>query len=145
MKKILLIGGMVILGYFSKAQDAKEVPGEVKAKLSAKYPEAIVNKVDWDKTGQYYKAEFNSENKEYEVLFDEEGNWIKSEIKLDKIPTKVKDGLANSEFKSFNVKETEQIESPEMETKYKVDVMKEDQEFKVYLDDEGKVIKKIKS
>jgi tRNA-binding EMAP/Myf-like protein len=144
MKNIILILGIVLTGYISNAQDEKLVPPEVKASLSLKYPQVMMNNVDWEKVGQYYKADFKSGDKKYEVLMDQSGAWVHSEITLKELPNEVKDGLSKSEFKTSKVNEVEKIENPDLITRYKVDISKGNQEYNILLDQKGEIIKKIK-
>jgi tRNA-binding EMAP/Myf-like protein len=144
MKNIILILGIVLTGYISNAQDEKLVPPEVKASLTLKYPEVLINKVNWEKIGEYYKADFKAGDKKYEVLMDPKGTWVHSEITLKEIPNEVKDGLSKSEFKSAKINEVEKVENPDLITRYKVDLNKENQEYDILLDQNGKIINKIK-
>jgi uncharacterized membrane protein YkoI len=150
MKKVLLMIGLVVAGYSINAQDvvdSKSVPDKVSSALTQKYPDLRSGDIEWEKKGSHYKAEFTKDGQDYEVKFDNTGNWVSTEIELTEkdLPEKVRNGLNKSEYKSWKVKDVEKKEKPQGKTLYRIEVEKGEQEYDVYFDPEGTIVKKHKS
>ena len=78
------------------------VPEEVTAAFTAKYPGAVLK--DWkiDKAG--YKAEFKLDHKKYTAVYATDGTWLKNSTKLcwtKDMPFAVKTALKKSKYASF--------------------------------------------
>jgi uncharacterized protein YxeA len=165
MKKMFLIVGIVIAGYSVQAQNDQteqqndrteqqndqgrqqtDVPSNVSSALMEKYPNLNSRDVEWNKEGSNYQAEFMNKGIKYEVVIDDSGNWVATETEISKseLPDKVKEGLKNSEYGSWNVNEVEKRESPEAKSMYIIEVEKGNQDYDVYFDQNGKVMKKVK-
>jgi hypothetical protein len=142
MKKLLLIITLIVAGFTVKAQ--KGVPSEVISAFSQKYPDINNDKVYWDREGNNYKASFSMKEKDHEVLFDNKGQWITSEIEdlsFAELPKDVQKKLNEKGYGSDKLKDIEMSETQD-ETTYKVEV--KDSRLKhhnVYLDEDGKIIR----
>ena len=87
-----------------------KVPAVVVNTLKAQYPNAA--RVDWEKVGAYYEADFNTEaNTEVTVQIDANGKMLMQKIDIgwndlgDAIKT-----VLQSQYKNFKVDEVEKIE-----------------------------------
>ncbi|MFN6944657.1 MAG: hypothetical protein ACK4ND_06895 [Cytophagaceae bacterium] len=140
MKKLILLVVIVFATYTVKAQN--DVPSEVYATLTEKYPGVNLEDVDWETEDFYYQAEFEKNDKEHEVRIDKKGNLVSAHAKLstDDIPADVHEGLGQ-EFGKYEVKDAEMFETAES-TLYKFEVETEDDEYEVYTDGKGKIIEK---
>ncbi|WP_028978529.1 PepSY-like domain-containing protein [Sporocytophaga myxococcoides] len=150
MKKVLLMIGLVVAGYTMKAQDvvdSKSVPSKVSSALTQKYPDLKSGDIKWEKKDNNYKAEFTKDGQDYEVKLDNTGNWVSTEVDLTEkdLPEKVRNGLNKSDYKSWTVKDVEKKEKPQGKTLYKIEVKQGEQEYDVYFDQEGTLVKKNKS
>jgi hypothetical protein len=127
-------------------QQQREIPAEVSSALKEKYPNVKSSDINWNKEGENYQAEFINKGLKYQVVIDGSGNWLATETEMTRseLPDKVKEGLKNSEFSSWDVKEVEKRESPQAKSQYIIEVEKGSQDFDVYFDQNGKVLKKIK-
>ncbi|MFN3402731.1 MAG: PepSY-like domain-containing protein [Cytophagaceae bacterium] len=145
MKKIVLVVFGLIIGYWGAAQDVKSerVPEYVKSALHEQYPESKDMDVEWEKSGAYYRASFEAGDVDHEVLISPGGEWVHSEIEMDKknLPASVNEGYKSSEYASYKIDDVKRIESSEEGTMYRMELEGDDQELNVYFDEDGEVIK----
>jgi hypothetical protein len=129
-----------------QGKQQNNIPTEVSSALKEKYPYVKSSEVEWNKEGSNYEAQFMNKGIKYEVVIEESGNWVATETEMSKseLPDKVKEGLKNSEYNNWDVKEVEKRESPEAKTQYIIEVDKGQQDFDVYFDQNGKILKKVK-
>ncbi len=130
MKTVILILICALLNFDFKAQKLKEsdVPTQVKQAFSKNYPN---NKVEeWEKENMNYEAEFEINNKEMSVSFDENGNIIETEIEIEtkELPATIKDYLSKNEV-GKKIKEASKITDNKGVITYEVDMNKTDYMF----------------
>ena len=79
---------------------ANEVPLSYKTALSSMYPDAV--KVEWERDGGYYVADFARFGHDYDVWFGSEATWAMTEIDngntLEGLPSGLIVAFANSEY-----------------------------------------------
>ena len=119
----------------------KDVPSTVQSAFKARFPQSKAEK--WVKEEGNYEAELTLNGKEYEAAFDSGGKWIETEreIKTSALPVPVKEGLANSTFKDWTVKEAVEIESPEYTLAYELELSKGNGKVALYFTPDGKIVK----
>jgi hypothetical protein len=122
------------------------VPSDVSSALKEKYPDLKSSEVDWNREGNNYQAQFMNNGIKYEVVIDDSGNWVSTETQMtrEQLPDKVKEGLKNSTYNNWDVNEVEKREGPREKSVYIIEVEKGDQDYNVYFDQNGKMLKKIK-
>ena len=66
---------------------AKELPAKIQAAFEKMYPQAV--NVEWEQMAGCYVAEFVMDNREIDVWFDENAQWVMTENdveSLEKVP-----------------------------------------------------------
>lgn len=124
-------------------QKVKPVPTAVRKSFSQKFPK--IKRVIWDNSEvKFWEAEFRMQGNEYSVLFNLEGGWIKTEheISTNEIPLTVKAAI-NKEFAGYKIKEAE-ISETQSGKVYEIELKKSGEGFGLFIDENGKVIKKEK-
>lgn len=147
MKKVLLMIAMVLVVFAVRAQDYQDIPENVTSSLHERYPDISMEDVDWEMKDFQYKAEFEKEGKGHEVLIDPMGNWVSTEIEMNKkdLPKGAKKSLKNEFGRGAIGDEVKLRETPE-ETLYKVEIDVDDADFDVvYLDEEGNIVERASS
>lgn len=120
----------------------RKIPSAATENLKQKYPNA--DKVEWKDGLSHFTAKFQSDGKDYEAHFDNDGNWKESLTKLDEaeLPEAVKDGHAKSKYSDWTIDKVERIESSGDKMSYRLQVKKGDLKKKVlYYTSEGKLTK----
>jgi hypothetical protein len=113
MIKTVLI--LVTLGCTMNANAAKSgvnVPDQVTAAFTAKYPQA--EHKDWKIAMAGYKAEFKLNHKKYTAFYATDGTWLKSETKLGwtwDMPSAVKTALRKGKYASYYVDEIKEVKT----------------------------------
>lgn len=146
MKRTVLIMALVIAGITAKAQDIMktDVPSSVSSAFDKKFPGMNNQDVDWDKEGGNFQAEFEMEGKEYEVLFDNQGSWLSTEIEkinASELPESISKQLNTGEYSTWEIDDIMVKENPE-ETIYEIEVEKGMKDHNLYFDKSGKQVKK---
>lgn len=120
MKRSILTA---VLAVFALGVSAKEdeVPAAVKTKFASLYPDA--KKVEWEKEGANYEAEFEVNKTETCVLFDANGNVLEteSEIEVASLPAGIADYIAKN-YPGQKLKETSKIVTGDGAVMYEVEV-----------------------
>ncbi len=112
----------------------------VKRTFDSMYPNAQEAKYSKDENGNYHVL-FDIGEKEYEATFDILGNWIKTKMEIEKeeLPFNVKKTL-----ESFDgVESHEKVFTPKGEF-YECVVFKKNVDYVVFINEKGRVLKKIK-
>ena len=80
--------------------------------------------VEWELEDGKWEAEFEYDGKEYEVVYDENANWIKTEYEMteDELTQNMKDILAQ-DYSKYEVLEIEKYETPD-NIYYKLEMQK---------------------
>ncbi len=99
-------------------------------------------KIDVNKYNTHFKIGGNK----FEVKFDQQGNWIKSEVGIrfkNKIPGVIREQIAVSEFADWFISDKTLIETPNSK-RYKIEFQQNEEEWDVYFDVDGNVVRKEK-
>ena len=150
---ILALGLVALLGFSSCSDDDdndvnnKDVPEVYKNALAAKFPEAT--NVKWERTSQYYVAEFSKPQQEYDVWFAADAKWVMTETDYGKnlffLPPAVEQALAKGPYGfEHTVEDVEMYERTDR-TFYIIEVepVKGDGDIYIYYAPDGTQIKAI--
>ena len=146
MKIIGLVMSALVMAVACNAQkvNEKDVPSAVVNAFKVKYPGATAKK--WEKEEGAYETETMLKGKECEVAFNADGTWLETEreIKTKELPQAVKDGLAKSQYKDWEVEEAVEIESPAYKLAYELEMEKGKEKVSLYFTPDGKLVQEEK-
>lgn len=141
MKK-LVFWAMMTLGVISLQSCDKEddnnlqISAGLQEAFDARYPHA--SRVDWERTGEFYEAEFTENGGEHKAWFTFEGVWVMTEydIPFTQLPQAVQDAFAAGTYASWRVDDVDKIEKSDMSVVYIIEVESGTQEYELtYLED----------
>ncbi|MDF1550484.1 MAG: PepSY-like domain-containing protein [Bacteroidales bacterium] len=153
--KIILISTVIILmiAMPSEAQlfgmKKSLVPLSVKETFHKKYNDATVRK--WIHEKNHFIATFSLNRKKHEAVFNDEGDWIRTEIsiKWEELPCVVKKSYRATDFKWLDRNFVKVIDAPEKEKLYLIDGDNSDDGefgrycyFMLWFSEDGKMVKK---
>jgi hypothetical protein len=142
MKKLALMTVAVLITTFAFAQKVKEkeVPTSVKTAFQNNFPQAKVEQ--WEKEGVNFEAEFELNNSEQSVVFDDQGNLLETEIEIgiSQLPKGVLE-YVKANYQGQNIKEVAKITDAKGTVTYESEIKGMDLLF----DSTGKFIKEIKN
>jgi hypothetical protein len=146
MKKNLSVLLLFLLAYgLSPAQKIKnnELPTVVAQALKQKAPGIDLNTAELVKEGPYYKAEYLKSGKPVSHLFSEDGAWIETESGNDfkNCPSAVQQTVTGA-FKGYELLESYLVEKADGNKLYHVLLSNQSSRLGLYLDSEGKVVKR---
>jgi|SRR6056300_231818 hypothetical protein len=102
--------------------DNKSVPDKVQKSFSEQFgnPEGV----EWENEDGKWEAEFEYSGKEYEVVYDKNANWVKTEYKMKEreLSENMKNILAK-EYSMYEIIEIEKYETPD-NIYYKLEMQK---------------------
>lgn len=99
-------------------------------------------KIEVDEFDTHFKVGGNN----FKVKFDNKGNWMLSEVGIrfkNKIPGKIREEIALSEFSSWFLNDKTLIETP-ISKQYKIEFQQGEEEWDIYYDLEGKIVRRDK-
>lgn len=139
----LLVATCLISGN-ALAQKLKEneVPAAVKDGFIKRFPDAA--DVSWSKeNSKEFEAEFEINDVEQSVNFDDSGKWLvtETEIKKTDLPKAVLSALAK-DFPGYEIEEAEKAESSTQGDFYEVELEKKEMSLEIQITAAGKVQKK---
>ncbi|MCB0613025.1 MAG: PepSY-like domain-containing protein [Lewinellaceae bacterium] len=119
-----------------------KVPEASKKGFSDKFPKAEEAKWKSAKEGVYSVA-FKQDGQKTTADFDSKGNWVQSEIKIDKegLPAAVSQAIA-SQYADFEIDWVKKLSSPDIPVAYRVALDQEGYTVRVNFSPEGKVLEK---
>jgi hypothetical protein len=122
--------------------DAKDVPKAVMENFKKMFPKATVE--EWDKFDTFYEVVFQLEGVEKEALYTPTGEWMITEhiVKFSQLPKAIQDAFAASEFKDWKVRSCAEVDMKDVQQAYGIDVTKGKEEYALYFDATGKLVKK---
>jgi len=128
----------------SYANDLTEaqVPAAVQKSVKDKYPSA--DKISWEKSGEYFQAEFKIDRqKEVEMLLDTKGNIIKiyEDIDQSELPKPILNKIQSS-FPDYKLDDIEKI-TKDGSLIYKVELKKGQEEKTVHYNGNGELINQV--
>ncbi|WP_291906393.1 PepSY-like domain-containing protein [Chitinophaga sp. CB10] len=99
---------------FAGASIAQDIPGSqvpaaiVKA-FKLKFPRT--SKVEWEKKGNSYEAEFKVDRRDYKAIYDAAGKLqtYKREIRANELPAAVRNAIS-SQYKDYRIDEADRLE-----------------------------------
>lgn len=107
------------------------------------YPNAT--QVEWERKLGYFVADCKIDNKEKDVWFDANGEWMLTEtdITLNELPKAVTDAIASSQYANWKIDDISYLERKDMEAVYVVEVEKAKDEVDLYYSEEGQLLKAV--
>lgn len=129
----------IIFSNVANAQDF--VPKKVKEAFKKQKPN--VKKVEWEKEGANFEAEFMENGVENELVFDKNGKLIAKETKMK--TSALSQSIKNAVSKNYTAYKIVDAEKVEMngKTYFEVEIEKSGKEMELLYDKNGKFIKKI--
>lgn len=121
---------------------AKELPAKIQAAFEKMYPQAV--NVEWKQMAGCYVAEFVMDNREIDVWFDENAQWVMTENdveSLEKVPAPVAEAFMESIMSSMRLKDVRIITFPKHPTiiVIEVEVYNSNEEFQLFYSPDGKL------
>lgn len=142
MKKIILWMVVISFPLISSAQKLKEkeVPQPVKDAFKNSHKD--VKKVEWEKEGANYEAEFEDGETETSVVMDANGSLLETEteLKISELPPAVVDYISKN-YKGSKIKEVAKITTSKGIVSYEAEVNGKDLIF----DSNSKFVKEVKN
>lgn len=131
--------------------DYARVPDAVTAAFSHQYGNP--GYVEWDsERGGYYVAEFRKDGRDHEAWYTQAGLWAKTEVdygrSLADLPQAVQSGYAATAYAldAWTVDDIDEIQRPDYETVYKIEVEKRGQaDHDLYFDLGGTLYRDVES
>ena len=128
--------GVVGLTSCDKDDDHVQVSADLQATFDSRYPNA--SRVEWERNGGFYEAEFVGNGYENKAWFTPDGTWVMTEYDLpfNQLPQAVLEAFAASTYASWRVDDVDMIEKSGMEMIYVIEVESGEQEYELtYLED----------
>lgn len=128
--------GVVGLTSCDKDDDHVQVSADLQATFDSRYPNA--SRVDWERNGGFYEAEFVGNGYENKAWFTPDGTWVMTEYDLlfNQLPQAVLEAFAASAYASWRVDDVDMIEKSGMEMIYVIEVESGEREYELtYLED----------
>ncbi len=121
---------------------AKELPAKIQAAFEKMYPQAV--NVEWEQMAGCYVEEFVMDNREIDVWFDENAQWVMTENdveSLEKVPAPVAEAFMESIMSSMRLKDVRIITFPQHPTiiVIEVEVYNSNEEFQLFYSPDGKL------
>jgi len=141
MKSTVLVVTASLFFLYSCSQDipVSKVPSVVLNTLQVKF--GIANKIEWEKKGNLYEAEFKKDTIEYAVYIDPAGNLVmyKMDIKENELPTAASLTI-RTEYIGYKIDDAEKIEKGGI-TYYQVELEgKGKKDLKLNFSGDGKLV-----
>ncbi|MBM6758119.1 PepSY-like domain-containing protein [Bacteroides mediterraneensis] len=127
---------VVSLTSCDKDDDHVRVSADLQAAFDSRYPNA--SRVDWERNGGFYEAEFVGNGYENKAWFTPDGAWVMTEydIPFNQLPQAVLDAFAASAYATWRVDDVDMIEKSGMEMIYVIEVESGEREYELcYLED----------
>ncbi|WP_303915821.1 PepSY-like domain-containing protein [Bacteroides mediterraneensis] len=127
---------VVSLTSCDKDDDHVRVSADLQAAFDSRYPNA--SRVDWERNGGFYEAEFMGNGLENKAWFTPDGAWVMTEYDLpfNQLPQAVLDAFAASAYATWRVDDVDMIEKSGMEMIYVIEVESGEREYELsYLED----------
>ncbi|MDN5211189.1 PepSY-like domain-containing protein [Fulvivirgaceae bacterium BMA12] len=127
------------------ANDAREKPEAfIDQSLKLMYPN--IGPYDLKIEQNHFATDFKIGGNHFKVKFDKNGDWVRSEVGIrfkKRIPEKIRNTVNTSDYADWFLADKTLIESPAKKM-YKLEFQKGEEEWDVYFDTQGVVIKKDK-
>lgn len=137
--KMYLLFAAVLLSSTAIGQDipSREVPSAVINTIKAKFPNT--SRLEWEKKGDLFEAEFHVNNIDHKALLDPSGKLLvyKRDIRAADLPRAVKNTI-RKQYANFRIDDVEKLER-EGAVFYQVELDGEPHDQKLVISAEGKV------
>jgi hypothetical protein len=125
-----------------------QVPLSVKETFNRIYPDTEVSK--WKHKQNNYIAKFSINRKKYEAVFNSEGDWVQTEIRIkwEELPSAVRKSYWETDYRWLSQNSAKIIEALNKEKLYLIEGDNSDEEseppcrFKLWISEDGKIVKK---
>lgn len=114
----------------------------VEQAFDQRYPNT---KATWEVEGGYHKADFYEDKNEKEAWFTPAGEWMLTEtdISYQQLPVKVRNSFEKSKYAQWKVEDIDQLERPQMETIYVLEVEQGETEYDLVYSEDGILLKEV--
>ena len=121
---------------------AKELPAKIQAAFEKMYPQAV--NVEWEQMAGCYVAEFVMDNREIDVWFDENAQWVMMENdveSLEKVPAPVAKAFMESIMASMRLRDVRIVTFPKRPAVIVIEVegYNSGEEFQLFYAPDGKL------
>lgn len=105
------------------------------------YPGA--ERIDWERSGSYYVADFRYQNNDLSAWFDASGTWLmtETELTLIRLPEAVRSALLTGDYANWQIDEIDLYERPDTEDIYVIEVEQGGQELDLIYAPDGTLLK----
>ena len=105
------------------------------------YPGA--ERIDWERSGSYYVADFRYQNNDRSAWFDANGTWLMTETDytLVRLPEAVRSALLTGDYANWQIEEIDLYERPDTEDIYVIEVEQGGQELDLIYASDGTLLK----
>lgn len=150
---------LLLFGCNSNFDTATNIEVEIKPVLNSggEGPEAFIDqnlKLMYPDIGPYelkietdhFAADFKIGGNHYKVKFDENGDWVKSEVGIrfrNSVPEKIRKSVEGSEYANWFLSDKTLIETPALR-RYKLEFQQGEEEWDVYFNIDGEIVRKDK-
>ena len=123
--KSLKIAALILFTTMTvNAQDVKneEIPKNLKSQFEKEYPNAT--EIEWEKENNLFNVEFDIDEKEQEIWYDDSGNIIKTEHELEEadLPEAIRSKIKSS-YSAFKIDDIE-MKKENDEVTYEIELRK---------------------
>ncbi len=150
MKKIFWIPVLAVsigaLCSCDKYDDLNNPGGNKSVENTFKTMYAGVNHVEWEKEGNYWKADFWKDGREMEAWFTLDGQWYQTitDITFAELPEAVKAAFLAGEYGGWRVDDVDMFERKDSPTFYVLDVESGNRDYNLYYSLDGTLIKAVR-
>lgn len=143
MKNSIILAAGLLFSGLTYAQDipVKEVPSVVLNSFNKAFPQAA--KVDWERKGELFNADFDIGRRDHEVWLNPKGAIVKhkKELRARELPSVISNNIRKN-FKGFRIDDVDRYEEGK-QFFYKVELKNFSEEKKVVFDAKGKISNRI--
>lgn len=143
MKNSIILAAGLLFSGLTYAQDipVKEVPSVVLNSFNKAFPQAA--KVDWERKGELFNADFDIGRRDHEVWLNPKGAIVKhkKELRARELPSVISNNIRKN-FKGFRIDDVDRYEEGK-QFFYKVELKNFSEEKKVVFDAQGKISNRI--
>lgn len=142
MKKIRFYFAVSLLLLFTTSAFAEGLPANIQTAFQKMYPQAT--DVEWNQMAGCYVAEFIMDEREIDVWFDKNAQWVMTENdveSLEKVPVPVAEAFMSSTMASMRLRDVRIITFPKRPAVIIIEVEEynSDEEFQLFYSPDGKL------
>lgn len=141
MKNLKIAVLLLFVSATIQAQDIRsdQVPSKIQTTFSKAYANAT--DIEWEKSGEHYKVEFEIRNMDHDVWYDAAGNLVKSKIEIGKseLPENIA-SIIKTKYADYKIDSVEVHQKDSVKT-YEIEIEKGwTKERKLVLDSSGEIL-----